>query len=246
MKRLSRYDLLDLIINNDDSVDIKELNDIPYTQALRIDKRKFYQIFLYTLANKFEIINMFFYRNEYVHLSMSISLYIFSFLLDVTMNCFLYTDDIVSEKYHNNGSLEMITSLSLSFASNVISSIINYFISKLGEYSDILEIMIRDITRKRYYFINIIKFRKYLKIRLSAFYFIQFLMCILMTYYITIFCSIYSESQITIMKHYIYGVLESIAISFELSIIISIMRYLSLKYKWIKIYRTSQFLNNKF
>ena len=62
---------------------------------------------------------------------------------------------MVSEKYHNNGSLEL--------ASNIISSIITYFIKKLVEYSDLLDVIIRDITLKKYYFINIIKFRKYHK-----------------------------------------------------------------------------------
>ena len=177
---------------------------------------------------------------------MSISLYIFSFLLDITANCFLYTDVVVSEKYHNEGSLEIFTSLSLSFASNIISSIITYFFQKLGDYSDLLEIMIRDITIKRYYYINMIKFRKYQKIRLFFFYIFQFLLCILLIYYITIFCIIYSKSQISIMINYIYGILESLSISFGISLIITIMRYLSIKNNWKAIYRTSQYLDNKF
>ena len=231
---------------DDEDIDKKELNDVPYTKALRIDKRSFCEILLYTVANKIEIINIFFYKNIYVHLSMSISLYLFSFLLDVALNCFLYTDDVVSEKYHNEGSLEMLTSLSLSFASNIISSIITYFLGKLGEYSDILDIMTHDICLKRYYYMNIIKFKKYLKIRLSLFYFFQFIMCIIMTYYITIFCVIYNKSQISIMINYIYGVLESLGISIGITLVIAILRYLSIKNKWINIYRTSQYIYNKF
>ena len=140
----------------------------------------------------------------------------------------------------------MFTSLSLSFASNIISSIITYFFQKLGDYSDLLEIMIRDITIKRYYYINMIKFRKYQKIRLSFFYISQFLLCILMIYYITIFCIIYSRSQISIMINYIYGILESLSISFGIALIVTIMRYLSIKNNWKAIYRTSQYLDNKF
>ena len=245
-KRIEEYNYLDINLRNDNLIEKKDLNNIPFTQALRIDKRSIFEIFLYIIASKLEIINMFYYRNIYVHLSMSISLYIFAVLLDVTMNCFLYSDDVVSEKYSNNGSLEIFTSLSLSFASNIISSIIIYYLKRLGDYSELLDIMINDITLKKYYYINIIKFRKYLKIRLSIFYIIQIIMCILMTYYITIFCIIYNQSQVSIMINYIYGVLEDLGISFGITIIITIMRYLSLKYKWLKIYRTSQYLNNKF
>ena len=245
-KRLSRHGFIDSREINDKLIDKKELNEIPYTQALRIDKRSICEIFLYIIANKIEIINIFFYKNIYVHLSMSISIYLFSFLLDIAMNCFLYTDDVISEKYHNDGSLEMFTSLSLSFCSNIISSIITYILKKFGEYSDLLELMIRDIHLKNYFYMNIIKFRKYLKLRLSLFYIIQYLLLLLITYYVTIFCIVYNKSQVSIMINYIYGILESLAISFGISLIITILRYLSLKNKWIKIYRTSQYLNDKF
>ena len=240
----SEANIYNIIYADDDSIDKKDLNDVPYSQALRIDNRSIWEMFLYTFANKIEIINIFFYRNIYVHLSMILSIYILSLFLDIVMNCFLYSDDVVSEKYHNDGRLKILTSLSLSIASNIISSIITFYMKKLGEYSDFLEIMIRDITYVKYYYINIIRFRKYFKLKLSMFYIIQFMMYILMTYYITIFCIVYSKTQISFMINYGYGVIESFAISLELSIIISIMRFIGLKYKNIKMYRTSQYLNN--
>jgi len=243
-KEKSETNIYRIIYADDDSIDKKDLNDVPYTQALRIDNRGFWEIFLYTFANKIEIINIFFYRNIYVHLSMTLSIYLFSLFLDITMNCFLYSDDVVSEKYHNNGRLNAFTSISLSIASNIISSIITFYMKKLGEYSNFLEILIRDITYVKYYYINLIRFRKYFKVKLSFFYFTQFLINILMTYYITIFCIIYSKTQVSFILNYFYGVAESFAISLELSIIITIMRYIGLKYKRIKFYRTSQFLNN--
>lgn len=129
--RLGKYaSYLNIIFSNDNLVEKKDFNEIPYSQALRIDKRSILEIFLYTMANKIELINIFYYKNPYVHISLSLSIYFISFLLDVTFNCFLYTDDVVSEKYHNNGSLEFFTCLSLSLASNIISSIITYFIKK--------------------------------------------------------------------------------------------------------------------
>ena len=232
--------------NDDNSIDIKELNEIPFTQALRIDKRSFCKIFLYILFGKIEIINIFFYKSMYVHLSMSISIYLFSFLLEIAINCLLYTDDVVSEKYHNEGSLEMFTSLSLSFFANIISSIITYILKQLGEYTDLLEIMTKDITQKKYYYMNVIKFRKYMKLRFILFYLLQFSLLFLMTYYITIFCIVFNKSQVSIMINFIYGILESLGISFGISLVIAFLRYLSLKNKFIQLYRTSQYLNDKF
>ena len=96
-RRLSKF-LYEYSLNHDDElIEEKDLNVTPYTKALRVDKRSLCKKFLYTIANKIEIINIFYYKNTYVHLSMSISLYLFSFLLDVTLNCFLYTDDVVQK-----------------------------------------------------------------------------------------------------------------------------------------------------
>ena len=80
---------------------------------------------------------------------MTISVYLFELLLDLTLNCFLYTDDVVSEKYHNDGNLSMFTSLSLSFISNIISSIAVFIIAKLTNYYEVLEIIISRVKHKK-------------------------------------------------------------------------------------------------
>ena len=71
-------------------------------------------------------------------------------------------------------------------------------------------------------------------------------MCVSMTYYITIFCIIYSKTYLSILINYIFGILESMAFTFGLTVIITIMRFLSIKYNCITIYRSSQYLNDKF
>ena len=86
---------------NDKSISKKEINHVPYTQALRIDDRDFLEMFLSILANEIKIISIFYYKNPLVHLSLTTSIYLFESLLDLTINCFLYTDDYISEKYKN-------------------------------------------------------------------------------------------------------------------------------------------------
>ena len=70
-----------------------------------------------------------------------ISQYILSLLLDFFFNAFLYSDDIVSEKYHNKGKLNFIISLLLSLISNIITNIICYFLN----YSKSIEDKVEDI-----------------------------------------------------------------------------------------------------
>ena len=244
LEKFSNYQFL--IKLKESSIEKKELNEVTYDQAMRLDTRPIHHIFLYVLANKIDIIDMFFYSNPYVHLSISITLYIFSFLLDVTLNCFLYTDDAVSEKYHNNGHLETATSFLLSFMSNIFSSIIAYFVSKLIEYSDILEFILKDSVTKDEYFLKIIKFRKYLILKLIIYYIVQIIFNFVMCYYLFIFCTVYHKTQGSILLNYLIGIAESICISLGLSIITSLIRFLSLKNKWTNMYYTSKFFFEKF
>ena len=127
-KRKQFYELS--LFEKDKLVDNKEINHVPYSQALRIDKRDYLHIFISILANEIKIVSIFYYKNPFMHLSLSSSLYFFQMLLDLTLNSFLYTDDYISEKY-KNGELKLITSLLLSTMSNILTNIISYFINKL-------------------------------------------------------------------------------------------------------------------
>ena len=162
------------------------------------------------------------------------------------MNCFLYSDDVVSEKYHNNGKLSMITSLSLSFISNIISSIIVFIISKLTNYVEIIEAIVKDVKNITKYIENSKRLFKYIKIRLGLFYFFQLGLTVVMTYYLFIFCTVYHQSQGSIMLNYLIGALTSLAISSGLTIIITLLRVVSMKFRITILYNISKYLYDHF
>ena len=230
---------------NDESISKKEINYVPYTQALRIDNRDFLEMFLSILANEIKIISIFYYKNSLVHLSLTTSIYLFESLLDLTLNSFLYTDDYISEKY-NNGNLKFITSILLSLMSNIVSSIITYYVVGLVEYTELLEMIMNHIVDKTFYFLNIVKFKKYLSIKLSIFYSLQTLLNLCMCYYLTIFCIIYHQTQGSIMINYLTGIAQSLVISLILSFFTSFLRYASIKNKLKSLYNTSKYLYEKF
>ena len=230
----------------EEEFNVKELNSIPYSQALRIDKRNYGQIFLSVFFNEIKIISIFYYKHPYEHLSIILSQYILELCLDLTLNCILYTEDVISEKYNNNGSIKFFTSLSLSFISNIISSIIAYILSKIEEHVELFESIINNVVDKSSYLLNILKFRKILTIKLFFFFLIQTLINIGMCYYLMIFCAVYHKTQVSIMINYIIGVAESLAISLGLTIITSILRTISLKCRIKSIYYTSKYFFEKF
>ena len=231
-----------LIDRTDDDIEQRELNNIPYRQALRIDKRSLFQIFISVMINQIEFLSLFLYRNPFSHCTLTISIYLYELLLDLTMNCFLYNDDVVSEKYHNNGELTMFTSISLSFISNIVSSLIVFIISKLTNYTELIESIIREIKNKQKYISNYVRFFKYIKLRLGLFYFLQLITLLVMTYYLFIFCTVYHQSQGSIMVNYIIGACISLAISTGFSIIITSLRAISIKYKCHQLFNISKYL----
>jgi hypothetical protein len=231
--------------NMDDEVDRKEINRVPFSQALRIDKRNYCQIFLSYLAKEIDIIKIFYYRSPYDHISIALSLYAFESCIDLTFNCFLCTDEVVSQKYHNKGSLKFITSLSISLLSNIISSLIVFLIEKIVDYGDKLEYIVKEIYKKSNYFYTYMLFKKYLVIKLTFFFILQTLFNIVMCYFLTIFCTIYHKIQRSIIINYILGICQSLILSLIIAIFSSFIRFLSLKYRWRYMYYTSKHLFEK-
>ena len=198
------------------------------------------------MFNEIKIIKIFYYKNPFEHMSIIFSEYAFESCLDLTLNCVFYAENVISEKYNNNGSIKFFTALSLSFASNIISSIICCLISKLSDYAFFFELIIKDVSDKNEYLLNMLKFKKFLCIKLSFFFLIQTLINLGMCYYLVIFCTVYHKTQGSVIINYFVGIAESIAISFGLAFITSLMRYLSIKCKLKSIYYTSKFFFEKF
>ena len=98
-------------------------------------------------------------------------------LIDFFLNTLLYSDDVISHKYHNNGKLDFIVTLTISLTSNIITSIICYF----NDYSEGIEERLEQILeiKREYFYLNAIKhFLKTFKVKLILFFFNSFIILI--------------------------------------------------------------------
>ena len=231
--------------NNDKEIEEEDYNSLPFTQALRLDKRNIFSIFMSILKMKINIISILVYPEEFTHKSLTLSMYFLEFLFNYFMNALLYTDDIVSQKYHNNGKLDMFTSLLLSLTSNIITSIIFYNLKTLASYNEYFNLMIKDIKNETLFLLVFKKLYKLLKIKICIYYIINLIISIGITYYLSVFCEIYKKIQISLLINYILGLLQSLIISLFNCLLISILRFVGLKYQVVNLYRTSVFLNDK-
>ena len=91
-----------------------------------------------------------------------------------------------------------------------------------------------------------IKFKKYLKLKISGFFIIQGIVNAGMFYYLMIFWTIYHKTQASVMVNYIIGIAESIAISLGIAFITSLLRYISIKKEWKSMYYISKYFFDNF
>ena len=100
---------------------------------------------------KIEILSILFFPEKFTHISVTFSIYLLDFLFCYFMNALLYSDDVVSQKYHNNGKLNFITSVTLSLISNIISNMFLWMIKRLTSYHEYFLSMTKEIKRKEIY-----------------------------------------------------------------------------------------------
>ena len=201
---------------NKENIIIEDYNELPYTQAKILDKRNVFQIFKSLIISKIQLINIILEKEE-IRLIM-INEYILSLLSNFFFNALLYSDVVVSNKYHNNGELDFIVTLILSLLSNIISSIISYYIQYSKGIEDRVK-LIMEIKNKEYYLKNVNSFLKFIKLKFIFFLIYQIIILCGCFYYIVIFLIVYSYSKVSLIINYLWSLLERIITSIAISII---------------------------
>ena len=89
-------------------------------------------------------------------------------------------------------------------------------------------------------------FHKMLLIKIWIYFFVSIILITCMALYLLIFCQVYKKSQTSLLMNYLMSVIESMAYSVGISLMICIFRLIGIKFKKIYMYRTSVFMNEKF
>ena len=223
-----------------------EYNELTYIQALRNDERNVFQMFISYFNIKLDIIQIIFFPKEFSHKSLTFSLYLFELLLDLTINSLLFSDDVISQKYYDNGELKLLTTNILSISSNIISNFILFLIEKLINYYDILNEITRDIKNTKDFYKIFIKISCIIEFKIKLFFIFVFLIGIFCTYYLFIFCAIYKKIQKNLFVNYIVGKVWSLSFTLGICLIITIIRKIALVNRYKRLYLISKYIDQKF
>ena len=225
IKKKKNKDIIILCRNDED------LLDMDYEYAIIYDKRPYLRIYWAFLVDNQTILGTFCTEN-YLHLFIiKLSFFVFTFQISFFLNAFFYTDEYISDAYHNNGVLDFISGLPKTIYSFVATLIITNLLRMLSNSKEELKRIIRKKNQnKEYVYLIDNKLRK-LKHKLYTYFSLVFLLGLFFLYYVTSFCSIYHYSQ----KYWFIGCLESFGIDFIVAIVecifIALLRYISLKYR---------------
>ena len=221
----------------------ENMNELPFSKAIHVDNRNVFNIFYSLIIDKLELISIF--CNDYKLKIILFAEYILALLINFFFNALLYTDDVVSNKYHNNGELDIIVTLTLSILSNVVTSIFCFYIKYTRGIEERIK-LITEIKYKMHFYRNLKQLLLFLKIKFICFFISQLIVIFICIYYIVIFGVKYPNSQKSLIVNYCYSLVESIITSFGISLIILITRKIGLSCSNKQLYNTSKYINSKF
>ena len=234
------YQLHSSISNNN-----KDLNELTFKQSKELDKRNLIILSFSFITNKINIIKILCYSELYQYIPLLLSTYLFEILFDFTLDAFLYSDDIISKKYKNNGNLNFWTNELLSMISKLVGIIFSGIIINLTDYSIKLSLFVEEVKGNKKFYNKLLLHLKKIKRKIIIFYIIETIFNLFFIYYLEVFCAIYQKSQMALFKTYLIGELTGFLFIFLIGIIIALLRYISLKSNKKRIYIISQYIYKK-
>ena len=203
-----------------------ELNNLPYNDAIKIDKRTYIQYYFSLLKTKHIILFTFYIRNDYNSKIIKLILFLFSISLYLALNALFFNDSTMHKIYIYKGNFKIIYQIKQIIYSSIISSVINTIIRNLS-------LTERNIVQLKNEKSNKIekgkKLLKLLFIKFIIFFILIFIFLLLFWYYISCFCVIYKNTQILLIKDSVISFGISLLFPFILLLFPGTFRIYSLK-----------------
>ena len=221
----------------------QELNEMDFRPALKLDKRNFCQFYLSLIKTKHDLIFSFCYNDDYNSKFIKIDLFFISFAMNFTINTLFFNDDTMHKIYVDKGKFEILFQLPQIIYSSIISQIL-YSLFQLLALSEDLILEFKHNKKSIDVLERKIKLLNRLKFKFILFFIISTIFLLMFWYYISMFCAIYMNTQIHLIKDTLISFLMSLIYSFGIYLLPAIFRFaaLSNRNKKTKRNKTRKFL----
>ena len=235
------------------------LDNYNYEEALKYEMRDFWRIYFICLLSKEKILNTFFFKSPLESKFIRISLFIFSYSCDFALNAFFYFNDKISDKYHYEGDSLYLFILVNNITICIFSTVLSYFLVKslylLTNSKAKIELLFReeeqkmrknkkykvDTNKKKSIYNNLLEIFKCMKIKIVCYIIIEFLLMLFFLYFITAFCEVYRDTQMSLLYDFFISFILSIPLELLISFIISLLYIAAIKLQIKFLYNISLF-----
>ena len=205
-----------------------EMNMLKYEDALKIDKRTFFEYYISLIKRKQIFIFTFYIKDDYNSVTIKLSLFLFLFALSYTINGLFFNDSTMHKIYEDAGSYDFIYQIPQIIYSSIISTSIN-MLFRLLALSENSILKLKGIKGKKIHKNLILKIKKCLFIKLIIYFLLSFLFLIFFWFYLSSFCAVYKNTQVHLIKDTIISFALSSLYPFGLSLLPGFLRIPSLK-----------------
>ena len=201
----------------------EEINSLDYQDALEYDKRTYCEYYISLLKTKNNLIYSFCYNNDYNSKIIKIDLFFIGFTLFFTVNAIFFDDSTMHQIYEDKGSFNLLYQLPQIIYSTFISSIVSMILEFLA-LSEGSILNLKNNKENRNLNQRVIKLKKKLNIKFSLYFILSFLLLLLFWYYLSMFCSVYRNTQIHLIKDTLISFLLSFISPFVIYLVPGIFR----------------------
>ena len=247
------YHLIQINANNSKNNDPPEstfiLDNYDFEEAIKFDKRKFCKIYYICLIAKENILNICLLNSPLELKSLRFCMFIFVYSCDFALNTLFYFNDNISDKYYYKGNQLFLFTLVNNISISIISLFLSYSLETILQFftnsKESTEELFREEEkkmrkdskykvsekRKKEILINIKKIIKNLKIKILIFIVTELLIMLFFYYFVTSFCEVYKETQISWITDSFVSFLLSFPLEFANALLITILYKLAINKK---------------
>ena len=230
ISKLPKKNLEILNLTNHNTLNDYELNTLDYSEAIKYDKRTYFQYYFGLLKLNQLIIFTFITKNDYNLKIIKIILFLLLFPLHLTLNCFFYNDSAMHKIFENNGQDILYYRIPSILYTFLINLLINFLLKALS-------LTAKDIIRlnKTENIKNIIKMaeniEKQYKKRSIIFFILTSILFLFFWYFICCFCAVFVNTQYCLMIDSIISFVITMVFPFFWSLIPGFFRITALNSK---------------
>ena len=228
------------IKKDNSNLHISNIDYLIYSNALKNDSRSFLLMYFNLIGEKVLLIKCFIVNSLFELKSINLFIFLLYISFIFTLNVLFYDENIISEKYQKD-KISLKSNIKKITYSSLFTFIITKIIIKLSDYKTILNYIIYEFYGSKYF--NEIMKKKIVcsKIKLKLFLFITLLINFWLLYFISAFCSLYQNTQLSLFIGGIINLLILMFISLFFCFLNSSMRFISIYYKIEWLYNFSIF-----